>query len=153
MTHAEVRWTSSVCKHVCTVKDNYLYIFISKMHIYIKEGEKNSCMQNTVTFAQILKMGRRTHNALTRGHGSRDDNLSDVGIFWTVSYFGCPTTSASYILGSKVTQQACSDVTQHCGHLAPCFLQVGEHFWFSNFTLLSLESGFLRKTCKNTLLL
>lgn len=67
--------------------------------------------------------------------------------------FGCPTTSASHILGSKVTQQACSDVTQHCGHLATSFLQTGEHFWFSNLTLLSLKSGLLRKTHKNSLFL
>lgn len=63
---------------MCAVKDNYLDVFISKICIYIKEGEKKSCMQSMVTFAPISKIGRKTRGALTRGQGSGADNLSDV---------------------------------------------------------------------------
>lgn len=72
---------------------------------------------------------------------------------WTFSqrsaHLAAPTTSALH----TVTQQARNEVTQHCSHPAPRFLQPGERFWAPYFRLGSLETGFSQKTRENGLFL
>lgn len=69
------------------------------------------------------------------------------------AHLAVPTTSALHTIGAKVTYRARNEVTQHCGHPAPRFLQAGEHFLVPYFRLQSLETGFLRKMCENSLFL
>lgn len=98
-----------------------------------------------VTFTQILQIWRELSSALTRGHSSWVNNPLTWAFSERGAHLAAPTMAVVHKVGAKVTQQACSEVMQHCSHPAPRFLHATEHFWIPYFGLGSLEIGFLKE--------